>query len=150
MQVLAEAALAVGGFDVYEVQQPPADQEGEQGVDEGVGEHPDYGIFAKLRYSQAGEPAGAVAEEVVAGDGEACDLGEEHSLRPPSPHGAGAEASMAAIRPLAPRPEEVAAEGVEEYAPEEAEQHGLEIPKRSDGEDDCDQGQPGEKKPKVR
>ena len=57
---------------------------------------------------------------------------------------------MAAIRPLAPPPEEVAAEGVEEYSPEEAEQHGLEIPKRSDGEDDCDQGQPGEKKPKVR
>src|SRR5215213_913726 len=28
---------AMRGFDVHDVQEPPADQEGEQGVDEGVG-----------------------------------------------------------------------------------------------------------------
>src|SRR5918993_1653301 len=81
---------AAGGGAVPDVQQPPADQEGQEGVDESVGEYTAYGILAQLGYSESGEPAGGVAEEVVAGDGEACDLGEQHSLRPPSPHGAGA------------------------------------------------------------
>src|ERR671921_469007 len=130
------------GFDVDDVQEPPADEEGEQGVDDGVGEHPADGIFAKLRYSQPGEPAGAVTEEVVGCDGYSRDLGEQHPLRPPSPHVArtGGEngREQASERP---DPEEVAAEGVEEYAPEEAEQHGLEIPQWGDGEDDRDQGE---------
>src|ERR687889_152496 len=131
------------GFDVDDVQEPPADEEGEQGVDDGVGEHPADGIFAKLRYSQPGEPAGAVTEEVVGCDGYSRDLGEEHPLRPPSPHVArtGGENGREQA-PERPDPEEVAAEGVEKYAPEEAEQHGLEIPKWGDGEDDRDQGQP--------
>src|SRR5919107_3509288 len=130
------------GFDVDAVRDPPADEEGEHGVDDGVGEHPADGIFAKLRYSQPGEPAGAVTEEVVGCDGNSRDLGEQHPLRPPSPHVArtGGEngREQASERP---DPEEVAAEGVEEYAPEEAEQHGLEIPQWGDGEDDRDQGQ---------
>jgi hypothetical protein len=57
------------GFDVYDVQEPPADQEGEEGVDDGVGEHPADGIFAELWYSQPGEPAGAVTEEVIGRNG---------------------------------------------------------------------------------
>src|SRR5215217_3116550 len=130
------------GFDVDHVQEPPADEEGEQGVDDGVGEHTADGIFAKLRYSQPGEPAGAVTEEVVGCDGYSRDLGEQHPLRPPSPHVArtGGENGREQA-PERPDPEEVAAEGVEEYAPEEAEQHGLEIPQWGNGEDDRDQGQ---------
>jgi hypothetical protein len=57
------------GFDDHDVQEPPADQEGEQGVDDGVGEHTADGIFAELRYSQPGEPASAVTKEVVGRDG---------------------------------------------------------------------------------
>src|ERR687889_126582 len=65
---------AMRGFDDHDVQEPPADQEGEQG-------------------------------------------------------------------PECPYPEEAAAEGIQQYASEEAEQYGLEIPQWGDGEDDGDQGQ---------
>src|SRR5215213_4111111 len=97
------------GFDVDDVQEPPADEGG---------------------------------EEVVGCDGYSRDLGEQHPLRPPSPHVArtGGENGREQA-PERPDPEEVAAEGVEEYAPEEAEQHGLEIPQWGNGEDDRDQGQ---------
>src|SRR5215211_4086675 len=134
---------AMGGFDVHDVKEPPADEEGEQGVDGGVGEHPAYGIFAELWYSQPGEPAGAVAEEVVGCEGHSCDLGEQDLLRSSCPHDAraGGEHSREQA-PERPDSEEVAAEGVEEYTPEEAEQHGLEIPQWGDSEDDRDQGQP--------
>src|SRR5215207_9213180 len=79
-----------GGFDVYEVQQPTAEEEGDQGVDQCIGEHPDDGILAQVGYCQPGEPTGRVSEEVVAGDGEAGYLGQKDSLCSPAPDGAGA------------------------------------------------------------
>src|SRR5215210_5494844 len=133
----------MGSFYVHEAEQPTAQEEGDQGVDEGIGEHPGDGVLAQLGYCQSGEPTGCVSEEVVGGDGEAGDLGQKDSRRSPASDGARAGGEHGRQQsPQRPYPEEVTAESVEEYAPEEAQQHGLEVPQRRSGKDDRDQGQP--------